>query len=581
MTQPTQQKTRVAIYLRVSTDRQAREDRFGLSVQEDSLRSFCKHNNYELTEEHVYRDAGFSGSLESSRRPAMTAMYEAAERQEFNIILVYRVDRFFRDTLMALGDVKKLDSLNVTFQSVTEPFDTRTAIGRFMLTIYVAQAEAEREAIRQRTMAGKLRAAKEGRWATGIPPYGFCVDQKTKKLVIVESEAKVVRTMYKWLVDEKLPLREIERRMNQKKIPPPFSTKIKVRTTNNYWYRRTIGRILTNEVYTGTFYYRKYKRPFKNLTSVIDQDLHRPEDEWVKMDIPPVISKAMFDMATTQLTKNRELAKRNQKRDYMFSKLIYCGKCDHKLFSGFQPPRKHWKEAGGRYYHGVYRKPDAVGTTQRCTWCTQYAESRLSPVWDCLKDILNNPENIHSPLERYIFKEEDPSKIRSRLKEIDAELETIRDKQRRVTELYINDQIDSKQHSSYSSEHKREEQKLLDETTRLRQTLLSKKEQNERELAIKKAHAQIREKLDTVSYAEKTQILRFFVERISLFAQDNYAEVVFRFPNNTEKKTVDLVSRNDDDFFPLVLRVKTISENERRAQILRANPAMYIPKTLV
>lgn len=578
--QPEKKKLRAALYLRVSTDEQAKEGHYGLEVQEERGRSFCESQEYILEETHIYRD-DISGGLPVEKRPELKRLFEAAEQKEFDVVVVYKTDRLARNLRILVNAIHDLEKLRIAFRSVTEPFDTSTSFGRANLNLFGTFAEFEKEMIRERTMGGKLKAAKMGRWTTGIPPYGYRVDKKTRKLVLVPEEAKVVQQIYKWLVDEKLPLREIERRMNQKKIPPPYSTKIKVRQTHNYWYRRTIGRIAVNSVYTGRFVYRKYKRPFNNLTSLIDENKHRPKEDWVEIETPPIISPEMFELAKKQLMRNRDLSKRNQKREYLYSKLIHCGKCSYKLFSGFQPPRKNWEGSGGRYYHGAYRKPDAVGTTQRCDWCPQYGETRLEPIWESLKDILKNPKNIYKPLERYIYKEQDPTTIHSRLEEINKELTVISEKQKRVAELYIDNQIDKKQHESYSSEYKLEEQKLGDESTKLRQTLLTKKEKTDRELAIRNAYEQIKDKLDTVSYQEKAQIIRFFIDRITLYALDSRAEVVFRFPQTTETKSVKLVSQQPTDFFPLILNIKTISENERRAQILKSNPLMYVPKTLV
>jgi len=578
--QPDKKKLRACLYGRVSTDEQNREGHYGLQIQIERGIAFCESQEYTLEERHIYKD-DISGGLPIEKRPELKRLFEAAQLKEFDVVVVYKTDRMARNLRILVNAIHELERLGIAFRSVTEPFDTSTSFGKTTFNLFGTFAELEKEMIKERTMGGKLRAAKAGKWATGIPPYGYRVDKKTRKLVLIPEETKVVQQIYKWLVDDKLSLHEIERRINKLKIPPPYSTKIKVRTTYNYWYARTIGRIATNQVYTGHFVYRKYRRPFGNLSSLIDESKHRPKEDWVEIETPPVISPEMFELAKKQLIKNRDLSKRNQKREYMYAKLIWCGKCSYKLFSGFQPPRKHWEGSGGRYYHGVYRKPDAVGTTQRCDWCPQYGETRLEPIWESLKDILKNPKNVYKPLERYIYKEQDPTTIHSRLEEIDKELMVIREKQKRVAELYIDNQIDKKQHESYSSEYKLEEQKLGDESTKLRQTLLTKKEKSDREVAIRNAYEQIKDRLDTVSYEEKTQIIRFFIERITLYAKDNYAEVVFRFPQTTETKSVKLVSQQPTDFFPLILNIKTMSENERRIQILKSNPLMYIPKTLV
>jgi len=399
--------------------------------------------------------------------------------------------------------------------------------------------------------------------------------------LLVPEEVKIVQKLFKWLIDERLSLNELERRMNQMKIPTPYFTKVKKRTTNNYWYKRTIGRILTNEVYTGVFYYRKYKRPFNNLTSITDKNKLRPKEDWVQIETPVVISPETFELAKQQLMRNREFSKRNQKREYLYSKLIYCGKCNYKMFSGFQPPRKN---CNGRYYHGIYRKDDAVGTTKRCEWCPQYSEARLEPIWYCLKEILKNPQNMFHPLKQYIYKTENPKLTKIRLTEIETESSSISEKRDRANELYVNGQISKKQYEMYVSQYKNDEQKLKDETIHLHQLSTTKKEKEEREVSLKKVYEQIKNRLENVSYEEKQKIVFLFIERITLYAKEDYVNVVFRFPSYTKTTNISLVngvSQEQKESFPLILDLKTISETERRQQIIKLNPLMYFPKTFV
>lgn len=580
---PVKKKQRAALYLRVSTEEQNKEGHYGLEVQEERGRSFCESQEYTLAEKHIYKDEK-SGGLGIEQRPSLNELFAAAERKEFDVLVVYKTDRLARNLRILVNAIHSLEKISVAFRSVTEPFDTTTSFGRANLNLFGTFAEFEKEVIRERTMSGKLKAAKSGKWVTGIPPYGYYKDENTKKLLKNEKEAKVVRQMFHWLVDEKLSLAEIERRLNQKKVPAPYSTKITIRETHDYWYKRTIGRILINEVYTGTFYYRKYKRPFNNLTSVTEKGGLRPREEWVEMKTDPIISQGMLEAAKKQLLRNREFAKRNRKRDYLYSKLIYCSKCDFKMFGGFQPPRKNLRGVegiGGRYYHGTYRKDGSVGTSKRCEWCPQYSERRLEPIWETLLEILRNPKNMMAPLERYIYKEDDPRLTKERLEEIDEALETIRKKRARVDDLYINEQLAKEQYDTYHSEFNRDTQKLEDEATRLRQSLLTKKERGDREEAIRKAHTRIETRLDNVSYEDKTKIISFFIERITLHAKEDYAEVVFSFSNQTKTVGIKTVSQEQHGSFPLVLNIRTMSELERRQEIIRANPLMFVPKSLV
>lgn len=578
---------RCAIYLRVSTEEQNKEGHFGLEVQEDKCRAFIESQEaegYTLDEKHVFKDE-ISGGSPIEKREGLSRLFEAARQKEFDVLVVYKTDRLARSIRILVNAVHELENIGIKYRSVTESFDTTTAFGRTVMNLFGTFAEFEKEMIRERTMNGRAKAARNGQWTTGFCPYGFFRDEETKKLDIVPEEAKIVRKMYRWLVNDRLSLHEIERRMNAMGIPSPKYTRITKRKTQNYWYARTIGRILTNEVYVGRLIYRKYKRPFKNLTSLIDPTLLRPENEWIEIKVPPIISRDLFDAATQQLVRNREFSVRNQKREYLYAKLIHCGYCNFKMFSGYQPPRKNKPVADGvgKYYHGVYRKADAVGTTKRCEKCLQYAETRLEPIWECLKAVLKNPTNMNDPLEKYIYKQENTSEIKERLEEIQTELSFVEKKKEKVQKMYVESDMDVKRYEMYMAEYKMETQKLDDESTRLRQRLLSNAEKKDRRVSIEKVYEKVKTKLDDVSYADKSNILHMFVERLTLFPKENYAQVVFKFPSDIDitkvDKTVSLTPTNDKSF-PLVLNVRTMTEKERRVEVIKTNPLMYSPKEL-
>ena len=262
---------RVAIYLRVSTEEQAKEGHYGIKIQEERLRHFCASQGYELKEEHLYKDEGFSGTLDEDDRPGLKQAFADAENKQFDLLIVYRLDRLFRNQRKLLNALARLVNYGVAFQSSTEAFDTDTPSGRLMLQILGSFAEHERETIRGRMMAGKLRAAREGKFMTGVPAYGYRLDKKNKTLIPQQEEVEVVRQFFEWLVLEKCSLREITRRAIELNLPTPYHPpKENKKRVGGKWYKRTINRILVNEVYTGIFYFNKYKRPFKYLDAVLD-----------------------------------------------------------------------------------------------------------------------------------------------------------------------------------------------------------------------------------------------------------------------------------------------------------------------
>lgn len=565
--QPSKKKLRAGLYLRVSTEEQNKEGHYGLEVQEERGRSFCESQEYTLAEEHLYRDEK-SGGLPVEKREGLGALFEAAKRGEFDVVVVYKTDRLARNLRILVNIIHDLEKLGIAFRSVTEPFDTTTSFGKANLNLFGTFAEFEKEMIRERTTNGRIKAAKSGKWVGSVPPYGYDVNKETRKLVIDPAEGKVVKQIFSWVVDDKLAIHEVERRLNAMQIPAPWSTKLKVKETHNVWRKFSVLRVIVNEVHTGTYYYRKYKKPFNGLTSVIDPTRLRPREEWIEQYCEPNITKEMYEAAKRQLAYNREFAKRNRKREYLFSKIIWCSRCKHKMFGGFQPARDEWGYAGGRYYHGTYRKDDALGKTARCQWCPNYSEARLEPIWNFLLDVLKNPKNMTRPLEKYVYKEKDPLPVKQRLQDITQALEAIGKKRDRVDDLYINEQLDEKKYKAYQIEFKQDEQKLEDEATLLRQSLLTKGEVADRQKAVTRAYEKIKDRLDKATYDEKVKIISYFVERVTLYAKEDYAEVVFRFPKEGESA------------FPLVQKIPTISERDRRATLMALHPAV-MPKAMV
>ena len=418
ITRPSIALKRVAIYLRVSTDEQAKGDHYGLKVQEDRLRQFCASQGFLLDEAHVFRDEGFSGSLEEKDRPGLHSAFEAAKDKEFELLIVYRLDRLFRNQRKLLNALQRLMDYSVGFQSSTEAFDTGTPSGRLMLQILGSFAEHERETIRDRMMAGKTRAAKDGKWVTGVPPYGYRVDKPTKTLAIEKEESEVVQKFYEWLVYEKCSLREITKRAIEQNLPTPKhkTTRGKNRVGGR-WYKRTINRILVNEVYTGQFYYNKYKRPFQYLNAVLDEKHQRPQEDHILITVPAIVSSDMFEKSIQQLQDNRRFQKRNEKRVYMFAGLLYSGVSGRKLQSGYQTPKKDKTTPTlGKYYHvyvpDIDRKPTDCDKNNPEGQC---AESRLIPIWDTLVAILSDPKNVISQLEEYTFKTSSVVKVKKEL----------------------------------------------------------------------------------------------------------------------------------------------------------------------
>ena len=133
-------------YVRVSSV--AQEERQTIENQIEFAENYCKLNNIEL--QKVYRDDGVTGTLPLEERPAGYELLQDARKEKFSLVLLFKLDRLGRATRVILNAVHELDSLGVKVRSMTEPFDTSDASGRFLLTILAGVADLERSNILQR-----------------------------------------------------------------------------------------------------------------------------------------------------------------------------------------------------------------------------------------------------------------------------------------------------------------------------------------------------------------------------------------------------------------------------------------------
>jgi len=128
-----EEKIKVAIYIRVSTEDQAREGH-SLDEQECRLRKLADYKNYEVYK--VYMDAGISAK--DTNRPEFQAMMRDMRKKKFNTILAYKLDRVTRSVQDLENLVKELDKYECGLECAVEEINTSNANGRFfvrMLTV--------------------------------------------------------------------------------------------------------------------------------------------------------------------------------------------------------------------------------------------------------------------------------------------------------------------------------------------------------------------------------------------------------------------------------------------------------------
>ncbi len=175
---------RVALYVRVSTKDQS------VDMELNDLQRYSKERGFKIFK--VYKDNGVSGTKES--RPALSELMNDAKKRKFDIVLVWRFDRFARSTKHLVNALYEFRNLGIDFISYQENIDTSSPLGEAIFTIISAMAKLERDIIAERVKGG-LRKAKANGKRLGRPKS----EVDTDKIVEYRRQNKSIRQIAKEL----------------------------------------------------------------------------------------------------------------------------------------------------------------------------------------------------------------------------------------------------------------------------------------------------------------------------------------------------------------------------------------------
>jgi DNA invertase Pin-like site-specific DNA recombinase len=146
---------RAAIYARVSTTNHGQD----VTLQTRELQQFAQARGWEIAGEYV--DSGVSGTKDS--RPELNRLIADAHKRRFDVVCVWRFDRFARSVSHLLRALETFKALGIDFVSFSEQMDTSTPAGKMVFTVLGAVAELERSLIVERVRAGLRNARAKGK----------------------------------------------------------------------------------------------------------------------------------------------------------------------------------------------------------------------------------------------------------------------------------------------------------------------------------------------------------------------------------------------------------------------------------
>ncbi len=187
------QDKRVAIYVRVSTKDQS------VDMQLNDLERFTRERGFEVCKR--YEDCGVSGTKD--KRAGLSQLMNDAKKRKFDVVLVWRFDRFARNTKHLVNALYEFRNLGIDFISYQENIDTSSPLGEAIFTIISAMSKLERDIIAERVRGG-LRKAKANGKRLGRPNGDVDID----KVLDCKKQGKSVREIAK---EMKLSRGKVER----------------------------------------------------------------------------------------------------------------------------------------------------------------------------------------------------------------------------------------------------------------------------------------------------------------------------------------------------------------------------------
>ncbi|MCD5324741.1 MULTISPECIES: recombinase family protein [Pontibacillus] len=410
---------RAAKYRRVSTIMQV-EKGVSLETQNERLNAYITSQGWTCVEDYV--DDGFSAK--DLKRPGMQQLIEDIESEKFDVLLVYRLDRFIRSVSDLHKLLKLMEKHDVKFKSATEVYDTTTAAGRLFITLVAAMAQWEREQTAERVFENMMSRSENG-YRNGAPaPYGYDIIEG--KLVINHDEAQWVKYIFKKALTH--GSQYIAKQLNKRGV----KTK-----KGEIWSDFSVRYLLRNPIYIGQVRWNHRSLAKGKLTG---EDIITPIQQ---EDFEPLIEEEDFKEVAL-IMKNRSKMAFKANTPYPFSGIGKCGKCGKSL-TGSSKKRKNntvhrFYKCQGRFKFGICDQPVIAENTLEETF------------FNALTVSIDNfqPSKETSNADPEVDKEH-----------IENELEKVKLKRERAEEMYLEGDIDKKRYKDILENARSTEEDLM------------------------------------------------------------------------------------------------------------------------
>lgn len=306
------QIVRAVIYARFSSDNQREES---IDAQVRAIHDYAKKNSVIVVREYIDK----AKSAMTDNRPEFLQMISDSARCDFDLVLVHKLDRFARNRLDSIGYRMELKKNDVSLISVLEYLDNESPESLILESVLEAMAEYYSKNLAREVNKGMKENALKGKHTGGLPPLGYDVDPKTKKLVINNKEAEAVRLIFK-MINTGNGYSKIIDELNRR----GYKTK-----TGKEFGHNSLSSMIRNEKYTGVNIFNKLKS--KDHRGRRNGNAYKDIQEIIRVEgaITPIVSPEEFQITQMKIkSRKHSRAASNAKEVYLLSGKIVCGECN-------------------------------------------------------------------------------------------------------------------------------------------------------------------------------------------------------------------------------------------------------------
>ena len=463
-----------AFYARVSSDQQAQAQT--IQSQTAALKARVQADGAALSAENEFIDDGYSGS--TLVRPALERLRDVVAAGGIDRLYVHSPDRLARKYAYQVVLVDELQRAGVEMIFLNHELG-RSPEDDLLLQVQGMIAEYERAKILERSRRGKRHKAQTGvvNVLSGAP-YGYRYITLAEgggqaRYEICEEQAQVVRQVFTWVVQQRLSIGEVCRRLRKQ-----GTATCKGKT---WWDRASVWGMLKNPAYKGQAGFGKTHacalqprlraqrgHPLQPRRARSSYDV--PARDWLMLPVPAIVSEDLFAAVQAQLEENRRRARTGRRgARYLLQGLLVCACCGYAYYGkAISPSARKGHPRDYAYYRCIGSDAYRFGG-QRVCFNTQVRTDRLEEaVWQQVCQLLEDPQRLGQDYERRLQAAQ-PSPGEAQMALVEKQINKLRQGIARLIDGYTEGYIDKSEFEPRIRRFKERLAALEDQAQQLRE----------------------------------------------------------------------------------------------------------------